>query len=70
MHPRCGKFEHIIADYSRTQQYIRKRSKTNYLKTHRKDVYIGTENMVSADVLFRTFTHGLKTNIHEVQHKR
>ena len=36
--PRCGKFEHIIANYPITQYYIRKRTEENTLKTHRKDV--------------------------------
>ena len=50
----------MIENYSITQYYIRKRNKENTLKTHRTDVYLGTENMDSAEVLFRTFTYGIK----------
>ena len=71
MYPRCRKFQHIVAYYSITQCYIRKRTKENTLKSHRKDVYLETENMFSAEVLFRTFTYGYKTNVHEeVRYKR
>ena len=63
MYPRCGKFEHTIANYSITQYYIRKRNKENTLKTHRTDVYLGTENMDSVVVFFRTLTYGCKRNI-------
>ena len=53
MYLKCGKFEHIIANYSITRYYIRKRFKENTRKTHRKDVYFGTENMDCAEALLR-----------------
>ena len=71
MYPRCGEFEHLIANYLITQYHTRKRTKENTLQSHRKDVYLGTENMDSAEVFFRTFTYDCKTNVHEeVRHKR
>ena len=71
MYPRCGKFEYIFANYSITQYYIKKRNTENIHITHRKDVYLGTEDMDSAEVLFKTFTYSCKTNVHEeVRYKR
>ena len=70
MYSRCGEFKRIIANYSITQYYIRKRTEKNTLKSHRKDVYHRAEDMDSAEELFRNFTYVCKTNVkEEVRHK-